>query len=186
LETVSSLLALQSATIKDPSVLDAMQESQNRVQSMGMIHQKLYQGENLASIEMKDYFVNLSEGILDSFGAENRVQVECAMQELELDVDTAVPIGLIVNELLTNSLKYAFPDDQKGKIKISLKEVDNDNLKLTIADDGIGKNTSSVQENKGFGTQLIQLLTVQINGKLEEIINQGTMVSLVFKKTNLV
>lgn len=185
LETVSSLLALQSATIKDPSVLDAMQESQNRVQSMGMIHQKLYQGKNLASIEMKDYFVNLSEGILDSFGVENRVQVECVMQELELDVDTAVPIGLIVNELLTNSLKYAFPDNRNGKIKISLKELNNDNLELTIVDDGIGKNTSSVQENKGFGTQLIQLLTIQINGKLEEIINQGTMVSLVFKKANL-
>ena len=184
LETVSSLLALQSATIEDPAVLDAMQESQNRVQSMGMIHQKLYQGENLAAIEMKDYFVNLSEGVLDSFGTEGRVQVECAMQELELDVDTAVPIGLIVNELLTNSLKYAFPNGQSGQIKISLKELNASDLELTVADDGIGKNTIEANQSKGFGTQLIQLLTRQINGRLEEVINQGTIISLQFKKSH--
>ena len=82
--------------------------SQNRVQSMGIIHQKLYQGENLGSIEMKDYFMNLGEGILDTFNAEDQVKIECAMDNLELDVDTAVPIGLMSMNLLTNALKYAF------------------------------------------------------------------------------
>src|SRR5690606_19985888 len=108
LELVKSLLALQSAQLEESATKDAMIASQNRVQSMGIIHQKLYQGENLGSIDMKDYFVNLSEGILDTFNAEDKVTIECAMDALELDVDTAVPIGLIVNELLTNALKYAF------------------------------------------------------------------------------
>ena len=132
------MLALQSAQLKEPSSKEAMLASQNRVQSMGIIHQKLYQGENLGSIEMKDYFINLSEGILDTFNAEDKVQIECAMDELNLDIDTAVPIGLIVNELLTNSLKYAFPKETKGKISISLKK-ENENLHLKVSDNGIGK-----------------------------------------------
>jgi two-component sensor histidine kinase len=116
LELVKSLLALQSAKLSDAASKDVMLQSQSRVQSMGIIHQKLYQGENLGSIEMKDYFINLGEGILDTFNAEDKVKIEYAMDKLELDVDTAVPIGLIVNELLTNSLKYAFPNNNNGNI----------------------------------------------------------------------
>jgi two-component system, sensor histidine kinase PdtaS len=90
LEVVSSLLALQSAQIDDKGIKAAMLEGQNRVQSIGIVHQKLYQRDNLAGIEMKDYFLNLSESILDSFGADQRVSIECAMEQLELDIDTAV------------------------------------------------------------------------------------------------
>lgn len=181
LETVSSLLALQSAQISDPMVLDAIQESQNRVQSMGMIHQKLYQGKNLSAIEMKDYFINLGEGVLDSFGLDDRIRIECVMDELELDVDTAVPIGLIVNELLTNAMKYAFPKGREGTIKISMKE-EGKHLKLEIADNGIGKEVLNKKSSKGFGTQLVHLLTQQLDGKLEEIVENGTIISLEFKK----
>ncbi len=184
LEVVSSLLALQGAHIEDPHVLDAITESQNRVHSMGIIHQRLYQGENLAAIEMKDYFVHLSEGILDSFGLEGRIQVECAMEELELDVDTAVPIGLIVNELLTNALKYAFPQQQPGRIRISLREDAEQTLHLEIADDGVGKKDIASQ-GTGFGTQLIQLLTRQLAGQLTEKVENGTVISLAFRKNQV-
>src|SRR5690606_10471301 len=122
LELVKSLISLQSAQLEDSATKDAMIASQNRVQSMGIIHQKLYQGDNLGNVEMKDYFLNLGEGILDTFNAENKVKIECAMDNLELDLDTAVPIGLIVNELLTNALKYAFPENTKGNILISLSK----------------------------------------------------------------
>lgn len=123
LEIVSSLLSLQSAQIDDDSIKDAMMESQNRVKSIGIVHQKLYQGTNLGAIEMKDYFINLSESILDSFGAEDRITLEFAMDSLDIDIDTAVPIGLIVNELLTNTIKYAFPHSEKGKVLIKLEKV---------------------------------------------------------------
>lgn len=184
LEVVSSLLELQSAQIEDPSVQSAMLASQNRVHSMGIIHQKLYQGEHLAAIEMRDYFINLGESIVSSFNAEGRVKVECDMPKLILDVDTAISVGLITNELLTNSLKYAFVEKEKGEIKISLQERDTEGgLLLKIADDGIGKRMDEKAKGTGFGTQLVNLLTQQLNGTLTYEISNGTSVSLNFKRT---
>ncbi|WP_026450423.1 tetratricopeptide repeat-containing sensor histidine kinase [Aequorivita capsosiphonis] len=180
LEMVKSLIALQSAKLEDGVSKEAMLASQNRVQSMGIIHQKLYQGTNLGAIEMKDYFVNLGEGILDTFNAEEKVKIECAMDDLNLDVDTAVPIGLIVNELLTNALKYAFPEGTKGQINISLTQEDND-LLLKVSDNGIGKTEGSKPKGTGFGTQLIQLLTKQLNGSISEDYKNGTSVFFNFK-----
>lgn len=181
LEVVSSLLALQSAQVSDQNVKDAMLEGQNRVQSIGIVHQKLYRGENLAAVEMKDYFLNLSENILDTFGADSRVTIECAMNELELDIDTAVPLGLITNEILTNALKYAFPDGRKGAIKIQLEKTDPHNLRLKIADNGVGK--SGAIQGAGFGSQLVALLTQQLDGKLHEQDQDqaGTVIWLDFK-----
>jgi two-component sensor histidine kinase len=180
LEMVKSLIALQSAKLEDGVSKEAMLASQNRVQSMGIIHQKLYQGTNLGAIEMKDYFVNLGEGILDTFNADDKVKIECAMEDLNLDVDTAVPIGLIVNELLTNALKYAFPEGVKGQISISLTQKDND-LLLKVSDNGIGKTEGSKPKGTGFGTQLIQLLTKQLNGTITEEHTNGTSVFFNFK-----
>ena len=180
LEMVKSLIALQSAQIDDPATKDAMIASQNRVQSMGIIHQKLYQGTNLGSIEMKDYFLNLGEGILNTFNAEERVRIECAMDNLDLDVDTAVPIGLIVNELLTNALKYAFPENEQGTIHISLEKTTDNYLKLKVNDNGVGKVVGIAPKGTGFGTQLVQLLTQQLNGKMSERIDKGTHVEFDF------
>ena len=181
LEIVSSLLALQSAYVNDPNVLDAMQESQNRVHSMSMIHQKLYQGKNLATIEMKDYLVNLGHHVLDSFGLEDKIELEYAMQTIELDVDTAVPLGLIVNELLTNALKYAFPDNRKGNIKIGLQEIENNTLRLEVRDNGVGQQVDKSIKGTGFGTQLINLLIQQLGGCIKQENKKGTSVSFEFK-----
>ena len=181
LEMVKSLIALQSAQLEDPASKEAMLASQNRVQSMGIIHQKLYQGDNLGSIEMKDYFINLSEGILDAFKADEKVKIKCAMDNLELDVDTAIPIGLIVNELLTNALKYAFPKDKKGDIEISLVQSTPEILTLKVVDNGIGKIKGQAPKGTGFGTQLVELLTQQLNGKMTETINEGTSIFFQFK-----
>lgn len=179
LEVVSSLLALQSAQIDDPKTKEAMQEGQNRVHSIGIVHQKLYQGKDLGTIEMKDYFLNLSESILDSFGAEERVKIELAMEKLDVDIDTAVPLGLIVNELLTNTLKYAFPKGQNGNVLIKLEKRSNGILHLEVSDNGVGK--SGVVQGTGFGGQLISLLTRQLSGKMHEEIKDGTRVLFDFK-----
>jgi two-component sensor histidine kinase len=159
-----------------------MLASQNRVQSMGILHQKLYQSEHLAFIEMKTYFINLCESILDSYNETERIEVVIPMENLELDVDTAVPIGLIVNELLTNALKYAFPAGTFGKIKLSLSDLGSNMLQLSISDNGVGKIANALPKGTGFGTQLVNLLTTQLNGQLTQSVENGTMISIQFAK----
>ncbi|WP_339627638.1 histidine kinase dimerization/phosphoacceptor domain -containing protein [uncultured Maribacter sp.] len=182
LEIVSSLLSLQAARIVDPKILDAIEQSQQRVHSMGMIHQKLYLGEKLATVEMKDYFINLSDYIIHSYGKNDQVAINLEMDELELDVDMAISIGLIVNELITNSLKYAFPDDRKGIIHLALKKK-ADLFVLQVKDNGIGMPTDTQVNGTGFGTHLVDLLVKQLDGKMILVTNQGTSVRIQFQNT---
>lgn len=178
---VSSLLDLQAAKMKDPKAIEAIEESRNRVYSMSMIHQKLYQGKNLSSIEMKEYFINLSKHILDSFGVEKLIEFDYELDDIELDVDSAIPLGLIVNELLTNSFKHAFPNEKKGKIKIMFQKTGNEKYALEVIDDGIGSNNKTGEPlGTGFGTLLIDLLVKQLDGSLSIFNESGTRVKIEF------
>jgi two-component sensor histidine kinase len=179
LEVISSLLALQSEKINDPNTKEAITEGQNRVNSIGIVHQKLYQGTNLGTIEMKDYFLSLSESILYSYGEKERINLNLIMEKLDLEIDTAIPLGLIINELMTNSIKYAFQKGKKGTITIQLEKQNNTILHLEVADNGIGK--SDITQGTGFGGQLISLLTQQLNGTMKEIIQNGTTIIFDFK-----
>ena len=182
LEIVSGLLALQAAQVDHPSAQAVMQATQNRVLSMGIIHQKLYQKGNLAGIEMKDYFHNLSEGILDTFNAAGKISITLPMPTLNLDIDTAVPIGLITNELLTNAIKYAFPSNQSGEISISLTETGISNgLVFQLSDNGIGRQNNNSPRGTGFGTELVNLLVKQLEGSLTADSNNGTIIIIHFK-----
>lgn len=180
LQTISSLLSLQSESMDDEAAIEAVRESQNRVASMALIHQKLYQGDNLASIEMRNYFKTMGQAVIDGFGniGEN-VDLQVDMAPLEMDVEAAIPIGLITNELMTNSLKYAFPN-KKGKISIQLKALDNNLYELVVADDGVGKVDSEMTKNRGFGSLLVNLLNAQIQGKMEVTSEHGTAVRIQF------
>ena len=172
LEIVSSLLALQSAQISDVNIKNAMEEGQRRVHSIGIIHQRLYQAESPGAIEMKGYFKNLGESILYSFGADDRISVELPMQPIDVDIDTAVPLGLIVNELMTNAIKYAFPGNRPGIIRIKLDSHSGNALHLEVCDNGVGK--PGITLGTGFGGQLIALLTRQLDGVMNEENNNGT------------
>ena len=180
LETISSLLSLQTAQVDNKELRDIMRESQNRVQSMGIIHQNLYLGENLAAIEMKNYFENLGGFIIDSFDMTDRVVLKFHMDTMELNVDRAIPIGLIVNELITNSLKYAFPNGRQGIIGIRMRE-ENSILHLSITDNGVGMGENPQIRGTGFGSQLITLLTQQLDGKMTLNKQLGTEVVFEFQ-----
>lgn len=180
LEIVSSLLTLQSAEISDKKIVDAMENSQHRIQSMSMVHQKLYQENSLSSIEMKSYFFNLSNYIINVFGVQSRVEVLLEMEEIELDVDTAIPIGLIVNELLTNSMKYAFPEQASGSVVIALRKTGRQ-LFLNVTDNGIGATVNENETETGFGTKLVKLLTRQLDGEMHLVVENGTAVSFEFQ-----
>lgn len=174
LQTISSLLNLQSATITDPEALKAVQESQDRVRSMSLIHQKLYQDKNLATVEMKDYLETLADTLLGTHGElSSGVRLHFPMNEVELDVDTAIPVGLIANEVLTNSLKYAFPNGKPGNITISLQLDEDQHYALRIADDGIGSSKLN-ETSGGFGSRLVRLLSVQLNGNVSVKNEAGT------------
>jgi two-component sensor histidine kinase len=179
---VSSLLDLQADKIKDPKVTSAIEESRNRVYSMSMIHQKLYQGKNLSSIGMKEYLVDLSQHILDSYGQEGSIEYDYDLEDMELDVDSAIPVGLIVNELLTNSYKHAFPDSRKGVINITCKHISEDRILLEVADNGIGLLEFDKEDDQGsgFGTQLIDLLIQQLDGSIMTVNGSGTRIRMEF------
>lgn len=179
LQVVSSLLSLQSEHIQDPQLQQIMLDSQSRVQSMGLVHQTLYQGKDLACIEMKDYFSKLAKDVINSFGAEGKANLYCEMEKINLDIITAIPIGLIINELMTNSLKYAFPKKEPGSLFISLYWQGSE-LTLDYRDNGIGFKEEEVALSPGFGRQLIQLLSTQLNGEMNKIPDQGTHFRFVF------
>ncbi|OOG70766.1 histidine kinase dimerization/phosphoacceptor domain -containing protein [Algoriphagus sp. A40] len=180
LETISSLLSLQTAQIENPEFQAIMEETQNRVHSMGMIHKRLYQGENIKSIEMKDFFESLGNYIIDTFDASGRIRFLSEMEPLELDVDLAIPIGLIVNELISNSLKYAFPKNGSGEIGVRLLGKGS-HLHLMVSDNGIGMPEIPQIHGSGFGSELIRLLTKQLDGKMTLLMQEGTEFSFEFQ-----
>ncbi len=156
LQMISSLLNIQSRTVSDTAAKEAMLVGRNRVHSMSLIHQKLYDKKNLTGILASEYLPTLASDICKTYKTSvGNIELITDIQELTLDVDTIIPIGLIVNELVTNCLKYAFPNDADGKISIALREVDN-KLVLTVSDNGIGMKDDLVEERiNNFGHLLI-------------------------------
>jgi len=133
---------------------------------MSLIHQKLYRGKNLATVEMKNYLNSLADSLINAYSDEDIINVELDMDAMELDIDYAIPLGLIANELITNSLKYAFSDERKGAIRIQLEQEEM-NLVLHISDDGVGADANKIpQSNDGFGSELIEMLTMQLKGEV--------------------
>lgn len=182
LQLISSLLSLQSFSIGDHAVKNAILDSQSRVKSMSLIHQKLYRGDNLAAVKMKNYFETLSDSLVDAYAEDfENVEVNLEMNNIELDVDHAIPLGLITNELITNSLKYAFPDKRPGVINIHLDR-DQERLVLEVSDNGVGpgKAASSDEFAGGFGSELVEMLTQQLRGTLEQEYASGFCTRITF------
>ncbi len=179
LQTISSLLSLQSRFVADPTALSAIQEGRNRVQSMAIIHQRLYQHKDVKSISVQSYIQQLSEYLFEVYNvSEERIKLHADIDPVNLDVDTVIPIGLILNELITNALKHAFPQDTIGKIKISLKAIGGQ-LELKVADNGIGLQQKIEKAQKtSFGYLLIETFAQKLNARLQVHSNNGTTVCL--------
>jgi len=180
LQLVSSLLTLQGRSIDDKTAIRAIAEGRSRVRSMALIHQDLYNKENLTSISVKEYLEKLSQELFSTYGVDvNKLSLVMDIKEFNLHVDTLVPLGLIINELVTNSLKYGFPNDEKGILSIGLKE-ENELLILNVADNGVGYDPTTVRENS-FGSTLISALTEQLEGEMTIDNSEGTSVTIVMK-----
>ena len=156
LQVISSLLSLQSRYIKDEDTLDAIKAGKSRVQSMSLLHQNLYRDDNLKGVEMNQYFQNLGQNLFDTYNIEENIKLTMDIDDITLDIDTVVPMGLITNELISNALKHAFKGRSSGNIHLSLKEID-DTLHLTVKDDGIGLPDAELPVSyKSLGATLIQ------------------------------
>jgi two-component sensor histidine kinase len=181
LQIVMSLLNSQSAYIENESALTAIHDSQHRVHAMSLIHQKLYNTENLSSIDMSLYIRELASYLADSFNMGQRIRFELAIEPLEMDVSQAVPLGLILNEAITNSIKYAFPNDEEGVIKITLSNTSHTQYLLEISDDGIGIPSHLKNKKTGsLGMSLMAGLSEDLDGSFSIENNNGTVIRILF------
>ena len=181
LQIVMSLLNSQTAYIDNQSALTAIHDSQHRVHAMSLIHQKLYNSENVAAIDMSVYIRELTSYLADSFNINQRIRFEFAVESLEMDVSQAVPLGLILNEAITNSIKYAFPDGMNGVVSISLSSTTPNQYLLSISDNGIGMPLGSNNKKPGsLGMSLMKGLSGDLDGNLSIENKNGTTIKISF------
>ncbi|MGF7117329.1 histidine kinase dimerization/phosphoacceptor domain -containing protein [Methanobacterium oryzae] len=181
MQIISSLLSLQARSIEDEKTFELFRDSQNRVKSMALIHEKLYQSDNLAEIDFKEYINNFTTDLIRSYGVVSNISLIIKVDKISLGVNTAIPCGLIINELLTNSIKHAFRDGEKGKIKIELDQITENEYRLIFSDNGIGLPENFEFKNvKSLGLRLVNSLTEQLNGKIDLERENGTKFIITF------
>ena len=181
MQIISSLLNLQSRRLTDEKTVNVLNESRNRVRSMAMVHEELYRSRDLSKIDFADYIRRLLSGLFSSYGVDkNLIKPTVKVENVLLNIDIAVPCGLIINELVSNSLKHAFMQGQKGKISIKFNH-DGENYVLTVADNGIGfPENIDFKNTKTLGLQLINTLVKQLSGSIDIYKDKGTSFKIIF------
>ncbi len=185
MQIISSLLKLQSGHIEGEEYSEIFRESQNRIKSMALIHEKLYRSENLANIDLKEYIESVAQSLFRSYGTYSRnIDLKMEVQSIRLGIDTAIPCGLIINELVSNSLKYAFPNGKAGEIRISLRSDDKNELELIVCDNGVGiPKELDIGKTKTLGLYLVSILIGdQLQGKIELNRTHGSEFRLCFRE----
>lgn len=181
LQIISSLLSLQSRFSGDPKIEELFLESTNRVQSMSMIHEKMYRSENLKEVSLKQYIRELVTALIDAYSVNMDIEAKIDVNVEYFAVDTLTPLGLIINELVSNSLKYAFRNRNTGNLFLTLNTGEDDYFKLIIGDDGVGFTEADIREG-AFGTELVEDLAGQLQGSIERVpSDEGTVFLLTFK-----
>ena len=185
LQVICSLLNLQSRCLKDEKIIKAFKETQNRVRSMALVHEQLYQSTDLSQIALVDYIKQLTNNLFRAYSITSQVKCITEIEEFYLDLDTAVPCGLIINEIVSNALKYAFDSQQKGKIVIKAFASQENVLVLSIEDDGKGFDSNlDLKKRKSLGLKLVTSLVQQLQGELqiESKIDLGTKFIFTFNR----
>jgi two-component sensor histidine kinase len=181
LQVIVSLLALQVPSGAGREVQQAFGESRSRILSMSLVHELLYQSKDLSVIRFDEYLQRLVSRIAGTVGAtDGRIDVRVRAGDVHLDIDAAVPCGLIVNELVSNSFKHAFPGDRRGQVVVSLEEAGG-SLVLVVEDDGVGiADAVQLDRTQTLGLQIVRSLTAQLRGTAEVIRGRGTKVRITF------
>ena len=184
LQVISSLLFLQSDSISDPNLLHSLEESRSRVKSIALIHEKLYKSKDLERLDFAEYVTDLLANLLHTYAVhKERAVLHTDIEDIWLGIDTAIPCGLIITELVTNALKHAFPGDSRGEIWIRLHKSEAQTYVLIVRDNGVGLPPHlDWRQSKSLGLMLINDLTKQIEGNIEAISSSGTEFTLTFKE----
>jgi len=180
LQVVNSLLKLQSREFEDEHAIAMFKEAQDRVLSMALLHEKMYKSDDLKHIDVQEHITLLAEDLIRSYSVKKNISLDIVIEKVEIGIRTLVPLGLIINEIISNALKHAFKNRNEGVIKVHLKQQNEGSFELIAGDDGMGY----VQKSRatGLGTKLIQIFTKQLNGKLEQLKQPGTVFKLIFEK----
>ena len=183
LQIVSSLLYLQEENMQDARGVEILRECQQRVKSMALIHEQLYGTSDLAKIDFGRYLDALGASLFDAYGVDrDRIRLLVHAEAIALGVDTAVPCGLIVNELVSNALKHAFPENRRGVVDIVLRTLPGERMQIQVTDDGIGLSRKPDEAaRQSLGLRLIDTLVRQLDGSLSIETNPGTRFTLVLK-----
>lgn len=189
LQIISSLLNLQARYIHDESYKKLFQESQNRIKSMVLVHEKLYQSKDLTAINVHDYVNGLLHYLCNSYGAEqNGIAIKTDIEDITLNIDTAIPCGLIINELVSNSLKHAFVEpnrDSRAEITVRLHHGRKNETVLIVSDNGVGFSDGlDFKKTESLGMQLVCALSEQLSGNIKLTRGKGTTFTITFKKGN--
>lgn len=187
LQLISGILELQAVKFDDENIKVVMEEGQSRVRSMALIHQQLYQSDDLGQINFEEYLIKLVNDIVVAFNNENlKIETEINVNQLSFDVNVAVPLGLIVNELVTNALKHGFEGRTSGKISISIQQQENDEFMLLVQDDGNGlPKDFNAEELNSLGLRLVRGLSRQLGGDYSFTNGKGTKFQIRFKNTEI-
>ena len=186
MQIISSILRMQSRNIEDPKLKDVLQESQNRIHSMALIHENLYNNKSLADIKFSSYIKSLSGNIARTYASQQaNVVFDYQIEDAYLPMDIAIPCGLIINELISNSFKYAFIDKSNGIIRIHFKIVEEGVFQLIVSDDGAGIPAEiDITKTKSLGMKILHKLVQQIEGELHSDFSNGTKFTIIFKTSN--
>jgi PAS domain S-box-containing protein len=188
MQVISSLFNLQSQYIKDKKSSEIFRNCQNRVRSMALIHERLYQAEDLARVDIEEYVQSLISHLFSSYGINpEAMSLSTDIKNVFLDISTAIPCGLIINELVSNSLIHAFPDKRKGEIRIFLKPIDEKEVELTVSDNGIGlPEEEDPKKTDSLGLHLVTILAEdQLHGTVELDRSSGTKFVIRFRRKKL-
>jgi two-component sensor histidine kinase len=187
MQIVNSLLFLQEQAVHDrvdSVALDAFRHSRARIKAMAVIHDRLYRSSEFSSIDFEEYLNALVPELLDSYGIEGEIKIEIAAQDIRLGLDAAIPCALIINELITNSLKHAFPPGQPGRIELLMVRRPDGSVRVVVADNGVGMTAShdlSITP-KTLGLRLVTDLAKQLDGSVTVSVEQGTRVQVDFRR----
>jgi PAS domain S-box-containing protein len=183
MQIISSLLRLQSRDVTEKKYIDMFTDSQNRITSMSLIHEKLYQSKGLAKIDFDDYIRDLANGLFQSYGANGNIGLKIDVRDVSLGIDSAIPCGLVVNELVTNSLKHAFPDGRRGEVLISLHPTPGNMIELIVRDNGVSIPADiDIRKTESLGLHLVTILVEnQLHGEINLDRSKGTEFLVRFK-----